>query len=203
MEIKQRRNQSKASNNIQLQLHQLNNENNEYAKSNYINSPIIYSQSNLATGNFANFEESQQPHVSSTFKPRINQMHNPTSELRSKSLIRGPPRVSVLDHLNNATFENEYSHEKITGNYPKEVLHEDNQLTYPSMSYENQKNLYVKDTNESTSIVSQQDTQYYTWIIVSGFHSTTNYIEIILQRFQVYGDILDYRIGLGNWIFIK
>lgn len=39
--------------------------------------------------------------------------------------------------------------------------------------------------------------------MISGFNNTAKNVNDLLYRFQNYGDIIDYEIGKGNWLFVR
>jgi hypothetical protein len=47
------------------------------------------------------------------------------------------------------------------------------------------------------------DTVFYTWIVISGFTNNSLVTNELIHRFQRHGDIIDYEIGQGNWMFIR
>eukprot|EP00981_Chlorochromonas_danica_P007977 scaffold1931_cov215-Ochromonas_danica.AAC.33 len=50
--------------------------------------------------------------------------------------------------------------------------------------------------------VNRQEVLWSSWIMVFGF-DTTQSPSNILQRFQTFGEIVQHRLGAGNWLFIR
>lgn len=50
--------------------------------------------------------------------------------------------------------------------------------------------------------VNRQEVLWSSWIMVFGF-DTTQSPSNILQRFQAFGEIVQHRLGAGNWLFIR
>ena len=54
----------------------------------------------------------------------------------------------------------------------------------------------------------QEESQWPHWVVVFGFnpnvdHGSTSALQNILRLFQEFGEIDDYSVSPGNWLFIK
>lgn len=50
--------------------------------------------------------------------------------------------------------------------------------------------------------VNRMDALWNSWIVIFGF-SASHSVHGILQLFQEYGEIVQHRVGEGNWLFIR